>query len=333
MGCLACKQGKQDMVDLSPVYPIPRTPKAVNWRLEVCCIQYSRALGASPPPLPLMLPAPVLTPASRKKKGLAGRLASNSVRIVVAVLLLIAFGGWLHSHKHKVALHRSLGETVGKMNTATQERGACHAAHGCTSPGMLLAISRNGCCRHVRVAIWIGSNRCATAPARTVAHLVRALHCRPAQLPRVQADCCTNGHRETVVRGAQVLIVRIPSFSGTPPARVQRSCSGTWRSATAGWHDQIGSCSSCARGWTASPRSWAARTPRWGQHVYACSQRGPLRPRRLLLCSGRLAMPPVRETGSPPAVWSAWRVHAGHAWAQETPAVCASVCTQWPHIF
>ncbi|KAL4447426.1 hypothetical protein ABPG75_004645 [Micractinium tetrahymenae] len=58
----------------------------------------------------------------RKKKGVATRLASNSVRIVVMLLLLIACGGWLHSHKHKAALHQSLGETVGKMNTATQER-------------------------------------------------------------------------------------------------------------------------------------------------------------------------------------------------------------------
>lgn len=64
-------------------------------------------------------------PTCRKKKGLAGQLGANSVRILVAVLLLVACGGWLHSHKHKSALHRSLGETVGKMNTVTQDRGAC----------------------------------------------------------------------------------------------------------------------------------------------------------------------------------------------------------------
>ncbi len=180
MGCLACKQGKQDMVDLSPVYPIPRTPKAVNWRPEVCCIQYSRALGASPPPLPPMLPAPVLTPASRKKKGLAGRLASNSVRIVVAVLLLIAFGGWLHSHKHKVALHRSLGETVGKMNTATQERGASRAALGCARPGMLSAVSRNGRRWHVRVRFYLGRRQQMCQRSRS--------HCRPPRSGSTPAD-------------------------------------------------------------------------------------------------------------------------------------------------
>lgn len=63
--------------------------------------------------------------ACRKKKSFASKLfGARSTTVVVGLLLLVACFGWLHTHKHKKALHESLGDTVGKMNTATRDRGA-----------------------------------------------------------------------------------------------------------------------------------------------------------------------------------------------------------------
>lgn len=113
----------------------------------------------------LLLPWSKLAPGCRKKKGMAARLASNSVRIVVAVLLLVACGGWLHSHKHKAALHQSLGEAVGKMNTATQERGAscCLGLH---QTGRVVGSGQGGGrCWHT----WEPCLTAAHAPALSIA--------------------------------------------------------------------------------------------------------------------------------------------------------------------
>lgn len=91
---------------------------------------------------------------------------------------------------------------------------------------------------------------------------------------------------------------RLPALRApSPPARVQRRCSASWRSGTAGWPGRTGSCSSCARGWTASPRSWAAHTLRWAQRPGSGGGQGALQPtgRPGMASSTGLGTPSVRQ--------------------------------------
>ena len=74
---------------------------------------------------------------------MVARLTRHATKLVVFALLLVALGGWLHTHKHKKALHEHLDSTLTNLNTAHAEKGAREAVMRVLR--MLASLRGGGC--------------------------------------------------------------------------------------------------------------------------------------------------------------------------------------------